>query len=1470
VAVYGDGYAIAGYRARYGPFLSIEEVRNALTYVERDDGDRDGVTEPDTPEEHMEIETKFAKIRPYVTIDSWHDTDQVGYGKFEQITYVNPGDPLSGAKELTDRNATWNVRRNPATGGGDVPPENVIDGVHYLGELHGCRVAIVNGVGQSQIKTIWANTIDTIILSNSQYPGSQMVVPPNHDSSYIIISRDSRSDTNWQEELKLYSRHPLSIHRAPVNVNTATDKVLVACLLGLQTNWGAAGWSTNTLRDDDRNAYFVGLAESQCPSKISLGRDNYNALLKSNWTCPNDVTFRGADASQRKFGHRPHDAFCFFCSHGRLNETAYGSKPRHVNEAHYLAWQILKEREQTVEEDEGRGSGGRGKEPNGNGPFKGWDDLYFRVFRPFETGSKAKEQLNVEPQRWVTSVVRRGTMGLPPGRDLRVKAHRGLAKLCMANFNSNTDILKFQPNIEWIDRWGANFTELYCPHPDYLDEDKTVNGKEVGGNIKLRVRPGELLDKTDLNIGTTEFTFDSAGIYEVESIGRIYDEGGVVAERKFTALIRVYDVWRESTQREFVCGTISDAPGPPRRSSDWMNYLSTLNRLKTSGQIALDQVEYFPKPHEPQSADGSLRVETGSPTFKTLCTYPEPVVPHNTRVGLGPIGSPFAKEADLVMPRRLGAGAKIKVLPAGYDGQILLANNTYQRASAPDPDVSFHASYTGDVDADFAGNQEMNWTGNPQEQARNEKGEPPLDEVGLLGEVDSLAFDLEPTPGPNNEVIEGEGRGGDLRPDGLFLGFTGRDTLDGSVEYGAPQNVNSVEGAITMWIKPQWHHGTIMRASLPVNYLMPRGQKLQLNEVPYEKGSTVCMPDYSDYWQHQDKLRDKRKWPATHQRYNSLASRDAVGYVRERFEHEFFNLTTAGAGAGAKTFMMRKSGDWHNSMGDLDWDGGGWVNHITNNSQSSPVGALHTEIEGEGGSSTEMATFIPGWLYPDSRPWYQMCPFRWFFAGMTWSMQPDGRQPDGKTIGGTTPPGDQGTGYWYGRADDVKGPDEGGICKNNENHKAYGQPLEQAIMDGIPFVTRSGYPANYDQDWIPVPQGGPYPIPFGSHKGRTRHSNFWHTMISRPFIDTMRTWGRVPQPKFCTDALDNSMTDPTHPFGRLFRDPAGRVRTDWDFLRNRYDTRTYDLEDWAYESYGTMYHAWSGSTWPLGTPNRTEFGCNKVRVKGQHFYQRLYSGTYATIDEMKCHAKWDTGHPAGVTVRPHEVKNHLKGQEQFAWPYKQRRIGRYYFGRGEFTSQTLYLSESSQGYAFVTEEEGAEEIELGTVRWTVFTPFYCVDDTNEIMRMEGGSEWRFPYNEYFSDDTGEKRHNRRYSPYEIKHPDHKGTRVPRSFWAEMNREKTRSRYSPQRGCQVQILCGASNRPSNETYVDPENWQQVLYSGVRHATSWPNELRYKVIFDLSVKEKDLKSGILLDSPVFDDITITYMRRPKVLQWREVAE
>jgi len=86
-AVYGDGYAIAGFRARHGRFQSLQDVKQALTYVERNGNGR-----PDDPLEQLEIEVKFAVLKDYLTVDSWVDTTTVGVGKFEWAVPCSSGE----------------------------------------------------------------------------------------------------------------------------------------------------------------------------------------------------------------------------------------------------------------------------------------------------------------------------------------------------------------------------------------------------------------------------------------------------------------------------------------------------------------------------------------------------------------------------------------------------------------------------------------------------------------------------------------------------------------------------------------------------------------------------------------------------------------------------------------------------------------------------------------------------------------------------------------------------------------------------------------------------------------------------------------------------------------------------------------------------------------------------------------------------------------------------------------------------------------------------------------------------------------------------------------------------------------------------------------------------------------------------------------------------------------------------------
>ncbi|HLY09297.1 MAG TPA: hypothetical protein VKW04_08355 [Planctomycetota bacterium] len=84
-----------------------------------------------------------------------------------------------------------------------------------------------------------------------------------------------------------------------------------------------------------------------------------------------------------------------------------------------------------------------------------------------------------------------------------------------------------------------------------------------------------IVDKTDLFINSTEFCFMPTGYFEVESLGRVLrprspkehdaylGDNEIAAQAKVTATMKIYDMYRESTQKQFYGGTL--AP----QSSQW-------------------------------------------------------------------------------------------------------------------------------------------------------------------------------------------------------------------------------------------------------------------------------------------------------------------------------------------------------------------------------------------------------------------------------------------------------------------------------------------------------------------------------------------------------------------------------------------------------------------------------------------------------------------------------------------------------------------------------------------------------------------------------------------------------------------------------------------------------------------------------------------------------------------------------------
>ncbi|MFA5093806.1 MAG: LamG-like jellyroll fold domain-containing protein [Candidatus Omnitrophota bacterium] len=113
----------------------------------------------------------------------------------------------------------------------------------------------------------------------------------------------------------------------------------------------------------------------------------------------------------------------------------------------------------------------------------------------------------------------------------------GDAAVVAANFNPNTDIMRINPNYSW--RYKHNSRSAI----NTLD---AVTG----------------VDKTSLTVNTTELCFSSGGYYELNSTGEIRNSiGGALSQSRISAVVKVFDIWRQTTQAQFELGDFSAPAG---------------------------------------------------------------------------------------------------------------------------------------------------------------------------------------------------------------------------------------------------------------------------------------------------------------------------------------------------------------------------------------------------------------------------------------------------------------------------------------------------------------------------------------------------------------------------------------------------------------------------------------------------------------------------------------------------------------------------------------------------------------------------------------------------------------------------------------------------------------------------------------------------------------------------------------------
>ena len=1618
-ALYGEGYAIAGWRARNGKFRTLEQVKQALTYVERNNN-----SAPDDPLEQLELETKFQALRDYITLDSWVDTNTVCVGKFEWV-YQSGSSAADPYDYAIDRDKSW------------IPDDPVNDPTNTRGSLRGCYLAILNGHGAGQLRRIRTNGIDWVqldIFRDNKENWTGFTVPPGPISSYMIFAPENaklvdqkgkdlaytfpdnppwgkfafpKTDASGNIVPAVYpdgtpkidySERPLCFHRAPVNLNTASDKVLTALFLGLNVTQGNY-LSLGTDVDINRLA-----AQPQLKSRYKWQPGDPDWKIK-DYDDPNRVyrtvepyilTPKGlkripADAGYLTLSRpKPWPAaddskFSYIINYGNLGSSGTlgtqnftiskdtSGNPYAASVAHELAYRIIVARQSDPAQPALRWIDPKTGWPSNKinpacqrGPFHSWDDFYFRVIRPWDD------------QR------------LDPKSSIYDPKAGSVARLILAHFNPNADILKFNPNIEWIDRWGRNFTEMepvmvYTNEPEKADGQSllghgpidgeqwapfticdqdpsglTANSVPVFSRERLRWQSGysqyfvcgvfgtdpkwmgnyvvrnfryksdEMIDKTDLNRSTTEFCFDSHGIFEIQSTGQIVVNNTVASERKVQALVKIYDVWTESTQRQFAQGHISRATGA--------------TGTPQAGQITRD----------------STNGQSGTVSRLALVTLPEPLVPINytlkffnpgqTKELVDTQGNANSKRdawGNLV-PLSTPLIVANRVQPAGYDGQIVLATNT-QRFDAESANSggdcdTFLASFNGDLDTETC-------LGNGHEQAKS-----PLDctvqvehPFGLLGALDDTVIASDPgLKGPelsraesygdqsgNNHAVADQAnppnsnnypgatpmgaslsapmeiyryqtarvalrglrpdfywdnvtcRQGDLRTDGLYVGGPGMagntgvvkyecgsDSPGGSIKPGQiiPDNLynaqnmglngkgatkgdlgissmgtsgadtDSIHGfLLSMWAKTTWHHND------------HRGHEF------FQCG----IPGWAD-----GGIRSKAFWfrKMGGPQYAVMESGTLPGGLTP-----FEDWTWGVSGCGNRINDLNFTGEWQQTNGDI----------IDPDYVASLGGGISGVVPKRLDKTLYPATYMP------ESPSYYFQPFRWHFLGMRlWLKQEFSKCTN--VVGGLTAPHDATSAGKSGYLKAWQSPDGW-----SDNNTAW---LTQNIMR--PFIDSERWSETGGQqtyDW---------------------HGKYWicHQVQGSSGFSAYQAHGGA--------GPIASQGGPALPVRYSWASPGGNQTVDGDKIYN---------------------HPIFGLN--ISNPGRGYYDTDpgdQSYSPSQYLFSSIYrgsieEGTQAVIDEYKISRK------ETVLDSPPNWRNDRITRTDPGRPGEMT-LSRYYLPQDPsqrvqcptFTSQTML--QSLKGSDKKT-NVNPQYVTLARVSWNCFTPrflheykawgkggtsFQRTESITTSLGTQGGDlstgqvpntmtvPFRGPFNYWVYNDIAvnngdasridartlkaeeyedyndpaydgpDLQNLRKVVPYRCNRP------TPGDYQTTAPYSKDKN-YHASKGVEIEVLQDQDADPGNgnETplgakspYTNPDVLNSVLDAQGNPIRVRTDRLRYRVRFRYPVDKLadpssplntvDPNTQFLLDTPVFDDISITYFTKPEILDYKDVTE
>lgn len=162
-----------------------------------------------------------------------------------------------------------------------------------------------------------------------------------------------------------------------------------------------------------------------------------------------------------------------------------------------------------------------------SGPFRTWTQFNLFVDALVEAGA-LNDPRPIHKAYEEEAVDQTGYGNLVPDPTATAQAARAIGDVLKANFNPNLHLNELNPD----------------------------------ANLYL------LVDKTDLIVNSTEFCFVPTGYFEVESLGRVLrpangqtdaltaSNNSLMAQAKVDAVLKLYDLYRETTQKQFYGGSL--------------------------------------------------------------------------------------------------------------------------------------------------------------------------------------------------------------------------------------------------------------------------------------------------------------------------------------------------------------------------------------------------------------------------------------------------------------------------------------------------------------------------------------------------------------------------------------------------------------------------------------------------------------------------------------------------------------------------------------------------------------------------------------------------------------------------------------------------------------------------------------------------------------------------------------------------